>query len=179
MAVIETARLTLRPFTLLDVPDHARLYRDPEVTRYLGGGPVPPEDVPGRSRQVVEAFVAHWKDHGFGVWAVIDRASGRLIGQCGLKHLPESPEIEALYALERARWGGGLASEAAGAALHHGFTAVGLPRIVAVTRPDNHASRRVMEKLGMRYEGELLVYGGIRALCYAITREQYRARGGG
>ena len=178
MAVMETPRLTLRPFTSLDVPDHARLYGDPEVTRHLAGGPVLPDDVPRRSRQVVEAFVSHWKDHGFGVWAVIDRASSRFIGQCGLKHLPESSEIEVLYALERARWGSGFASEAAGAALHHGFTAVRLPRIVAVARPDNHSSRRVMDKLGMRYEGELLVYGGIRALCYAITREQYlRARG--
>lgn len=173
--MVETKRLTLRPFVLADVAAHAELYSDSEVTRHLAGDSVSPEAVAARSRQVVESFAAHWAQHGFGVWAMMDRESGRLIGQCGLKHLPDTTDIEVLYALERARWGQGLAPEAAAAALRFGFQEVGLARIVAVTRPENRGSQRVLEKLGMRYEGERTVYGGILAASYAITREEFLA----
>jgi ribosomal-protein-alanine N-acetyltransferase len=173
--VIETPRLTLRPFTLADAPDHARLYADPEVTRFLGGGPFDPAVIPERSRRTVERFARHWVERGWGVWAVRLRETGRFIGQCGLQPLPGTGDVELLYALARDQWGRGLATEAGAAALRHGFAALGLPRIVAVTRPEHLASRAVMEKLGMRYEGPREVYG-VQAVCYALSRETFAAR---
>jgi RimJ/RimL family protein N-acetyltransferase len=63
-AVVETARLTRRPFIVADVEAHAELYSDPDITQHLAGGPVPAEAAAARSRQVVESFVAHWAQHG-------------------------------------------------------------------------------------------------------------------
>ncbi len=176
MSTLETPRLLLRPFMREDAADHARIYAKPEVTRFLAGGPFLGEAASQRSRAALDLFINHWKEHGFGVWAVIDRATGALIGQCGLKYLPDRPEVEILYALDTPYWGRGVATEAAAAALRHGFEATRLDRIVAVAMPAHHRSHRVMEKLGMIYEGMVEVYGGIRAVLYGISREAFLSR---
>ena len=173
--IVETARLVLRPFSVAVSADHARLYADPAVTRFLGAGPGPADEVPERSRRVVEGFVAHWARHGFGVWAVHDRADGAFIGQCGLRYVPEdwgfpAGEVEVLYAFARARWGAGLAREAAAAAVRHGLDTVGLPRIIAVTHREHMASRRVLEAIGLRYEKDVRLLG-LDAAYYAIARD--------
>jgi ribosomal-protein-alanine N-acetyltransferase len=103
----------------------------------------------------------------------VDKATAGLIGQCGLNHLPDGSDVELLYALSRASWGRGLAIEAGRAALEHGFGPVGLERIVAVTRPEHRASRRVMERLGMAYEADRDAFG-MQVVCYALTREDWR-----
>jgi len=173
MTTIQTARLTLRPFAVEDAAAHAELYADPEVTRYLPGGPFAPAEVAARSERSRARFSGHWDAYGWGVWAVADRKSGALIGHCGLAHLPDGTDVELLYALARAAWGRGLATEAGQAALDHGFGSIGLDRIVAVTRPEHRASRRVMERLGMVYEGERDAFG-MRVVCYARAREDWR-----
>lgn len=179
MTVLATDRLLLRPFGPGDAEAHARLYDDPEVTRWLGDGPWLGEAARARSRATLARFAEHWAEHGWGVWAVTDRATGQVMGQCGLKPLrlePDGPtEVEVLYALERRHWGRGLASEAAAAALDHGFGALALPRIIAVARPNNRASRAVLEKLGLRYERDVSL-AGISAVCYAQSRAAHQAR---
>ena len=85
------------------------------------------------------------------------------------------PDVEVLYALEQRHWGRGFASEAAARALGHGFEALGLDRVVAVARPDNHGSRAVMEKIGLVHEGPVVV-AGIPAVCYAQSRAGHLAR---
>ena len=177
MTELRTPRLRLRPFTEADAPAHLALYQDPEVTRQLGGGPFLGDQIAARSQRAVVRFVRHWADKGFGVFAVEELATGRFLGQCGLNTIDELGEIEVLYALERAAWGRGLATEAARAALGHGFDDVRLPRIVAVTRPEHRESRRVMEKLGMRYEGDVDVFG-IHAVLYALARDDFQAAAG-
>jgi RimJ/RimL family protein N-acetyltransferase len=167
---LRTSRLRLRPFTEADAAAHLELYRDPEVTRYLGGGPFTGDQIEQRSRRAVEKFVRHWAERGFGVFAVEDLETRRFLGQCGLNTIDELREIEILYALERAAWGRGLATEAARAALAFGFDDARLPRIVAVTRPEHRASRGVLEKLGMRYERDVEVFG-IHAVLYALARD--------
>jgi RimJ/RimL family protein N-acetyltransferase len=167
---LRTPRLRLRPFTEADAPAHLELYRDSEVTRHLGGGPFAGGEIEQRSRRAVEKFVRHWAEKGFGVFAVEELETGRFLGQCGLNTIDELREIEILYALERAAWGRGLATEAARAALAFGFDEARLPRIVAVTRPEHRASRGVLEKLGMRYERDVQVFG-IHAVLYALTRD--------
>ena len=174
---LETPRLRMRPFTWNDFEGEAALYADPEVTRYLPRGPVPPGQVWDRVQRVLTHFIAHWSDHGFGVWALEDRATGDLVGHCGLQHLPEEAGVEVLYLIARAQWGRGLATEAARAALAHGFGPLGLASIAAVIVPENAASRRVVEKLGMRSEGEVDVYG-LHAVRYALLRAEFLARNG-
>jgi RimJ/RimL family protein N-acetyltransferase len=166
---LHTPRLRLRPFTEADGTAHLALYQDPEVTRQLGGGPFAGDQIAMRSRRAVEKFVRHWTEKGFGVFAVEELATGRFLGQCGLNTIDELGEIEVLYALERAAWGRGLATEAARRALAYGFDEVGLERIVAVTRPEHARSRHVLEKLGMRYERDVQIFG-IHAVLYALTR---------
>ena len=173
MTVLETAHLILRPFDAGDAPAHAALYSDPDVTRYLPGGPFPPDAIRARSERSLTRFAEHWKAHGWGVWAVVDKATAGLIGQCGLNHLPDGSDVELLYALSRDSWGRALATEAGRAALEHGFGSVGLERIVAVTRPEHWASRRVMERLGMAYEADRDAFG-MRVVCYALSREDWR-----
>jgi ribosomal-protein-alanine N-acetyltransferase len=173
---LETPRLLLRPFTSDDAEDHARIYAKPEVTRFLAGGPFLGPAAAQRSRAALDVFMRHWDEHGFGVWAVVDKRTRVLIGQCGLKYLPERPEVEILYALDTPYWGRGLASEAAEAALRYGFEVARLERIVAVALPEHGASRRVMEKVGLTYEGRVEVYGGIRAVLYAVSREEFMRR---
>jgi ribosomal-protein-alanine N-acetyltransferase len=127
-----------------------------------------------RSRRALDRFVRHWAEKGFGVFALEDLATGRFLGQCGLNTIEELGEVEVLYALERAAWGRGLATEAARAVLAFGFDEAQLPRIVAVTRPEHTRSRSVLEKLDMRYERDVDVFG-IHAVLYAVTREAYCA----
>ena len=101
---------------------------------------------------------------GLGVWASVERESGRLAGTLILKPLVEGPEIEVGYHLARWAWGRGFATEGARALLRYGFETVGLDRIVAVVHPDNGASLRVIERLGMNPRGTIHVYEG--SCCY-------------
>jgi len=93
------------------------------------------------------------------MWAVVERATGELAGWCGLAHLEDTQEVEVGYGLARRAWGRGLATEAARASLRYGFESMGLARIVAVVNPANHASRHVVEKLGLRHVKVARHYG--------------------
>jgi ribosomal-protein-alanine N-acetyltransferase len=135
--------------SLADLDGFAAAWADPEVVRYLPGGQP-------RTRERTEAglrgFAREWDEHGFGVWSLLLRTSGAWVGYCGLRYLSESTDVELLYGLARAWWGKGLATETARAAARFGFDVLGLERIVALAVPDNRASIRVMEHLGMRFE---------------------------
>lgn len=100
--------------------------------------------------------IEHWDRHGFGVWALRDRATGEPIGRLGVRHIDidGTDEVELLYGITAPRWGEGLATEAAAVAVELGFEH-GLASIVAFTLPTNGASRRVMEKTGFTYERDI------------------------
>lgn len=168
MHEIETARLRLRQFTRTDLADLSRIVADPEVMKYLGRVPGP------LSAAEAETFLgsvfAHWKRHGFGRWAVVEKEGGRLIGCAGFRSHEGLAELN--YLLDRSFWGAGLGTEVAEACLRHGFGAHGFERVVAFTRRENGASRRVLEKAGVLFEGESVVYG-IGVARYAITRDEF------
>ena len=152
---IDTQRLTLRGFRADDWQGLARFYADDTVMRHmLPGRGLSSALAAERAKSNIHNFNASWAQRGYGVWAVADRASGRLLGQCGLRYVPEAEMVELLYLLNKTHWGRGLASEAAAAALVHGFGAAALARIFAVTAPQNAASQRVLHKLGFTAEGE-------------------------
>ena len=170
---VRTERLLLRAIQTEDVdPYYECLFADPDVMRFLPGGqPLPKERLDG----LVERSHGHWGQHGYGVWVVCDGATGEIIGQCGLRYVEEVDETELLYAYARSQWGKGIATEGARAALDFGFDRTPLQRIVAYAVPENRASTRVMEKLGMRHEGEDHLWD-LDLARYAISQTEWIAR---
>ena len=165
--MLETRRLRLREFTMKDLDELAALRSDPLVMKYIG------EQSREKVKERLRYYISLYEPHGFGMWGVMHKADAKLIGWCGLMFLEETPEVEVGYGIAKAYWGQGLVTEAASASLRFGFEQIGLERIVAVALPENIASRRIMEKLGMKYEKNVLHYG-FDCAYYAITRDEFR-----
>ena len=163
----ESARLSAERLRPEHIGDLCRMHRDPEVMATLGG--VRSDD---DSQKFLDRGLFHWARYGFGLWIFRDRASGAFAGRGGLLHtdVEGADEIELAYALLAPWWGRGLASEIGGAIVELGFGRLGLEDLVCFTQTTNHASRRVMEKLGFRYERDF-----IRA---AVPHVLYRQRRG-
>jgi RimJ/RimL family protein N-acetyltransferase len=123
--------------------------------------------------KLVASQLAHWAEHGYGWWAVEMRADGAFAGWNGLQYLPETGETEIGYLLGKPFWGRGLATEGALAGLGFGFEELGLGEIVAIVHPDNVASQRVIEKLGMS-GGQRARYFGMDVYNYRLERRVYR-----
>ncbi|HCF26584.1 MAG TPA: N-acetyltransferase [Cyanobacteria bacterium UBA11049] len=167
MPEIETTRLRLRHLTLADLDDLYRIYSNPEVMKYVGKG----ARTKNETQAALVLMIEHWQ-HGFGMWATIHKPSGKLIGRCGLCFLDNTPEIELGYTLDKPYWNMGLATEASLAILKYGFDQVGLERIVAIARPENIASQRVMQKVCMKYEKNAYYYDS-DVVYYALCRADY------
>jgi ribosomal-protein-alanine N-acetyltransferase len=169
MVEIETSRLLLRAFKPGDLDELYLIRCDPDVMKTLPA-------VRPRSREetllVMNRHNERWGEQHFGVWAVEYKEHRKLIGYCGLQYLEDTPEVEVLYGLAKAYWGGGLITEAARGSLRYGFEEAGLNHIVAIALPDNLASRRVMEKMGMRYEGKTRNFG-VDCVRYTIVKEEF------
>jgi RimJ/RimL family protein N-acetyltransferase len=145
------------------------VFGDPEVMRFSGAGARTPEGTLERVRGLIE----HQDRHGFSKWGVVERASGRLIGDCGIQLLEGGPDVELGFHLRTSAWGRGYATEAAGACLDAAFTDLGLERVIAIVAPGNAASVRVLHKIGMRPSGEREALGRTWDLFTAV---RYRAR---
>jgi len=151
-----TARLVLRGFVASDVEPYVRMMADPEVCRYLGDGT--PLGRPEAWRQLA-FLIGHWALRGFGLWAVEERASGRLIGRIGCFEPDGWPGFEIGYVLARESWGQGLAREGAAAALDYARRELGRDTIISLIRPANRASIAVAEHLGARRTGSVELFG--------------------
>lgn len=173
MSATETARLRLRLWRDDDLDAYARICADPEVTRYLSTGePMTREHCARQMRD----FMAHWDEHGFGLWAVEHKEDDRFLGFIGLSTHAWFPGIEVGWRLDREYWGRGLASEGAAESLRFGFEDLALDRIVSIHQPANVASRRVMEKNGLTFDLEtVLPHNQMLVWVYAITRERWEA----
>jgi ribosomal-protein-alanine N-acetyltransferase len=128
-----------------------------------------------QTKSVIESFTEDWQQHHFGVWAVIYKKNQKLIGHCGLKFLENTSEIQVGYLLLKSYWGKGLGTEAATATLKYGFETAKIEKIVAIAKPENIASRRVMEKVGMKYEKDDYYYDN-DVVYYSISRQAYQAQ---
>ncbi|HEX8288529.1 MAG TPA: GNAT family N-acetyltransferase [Pyrinomonadaceae bacterium] len=167
---LQTRRTVLRMFTPDDLNELAAIFGNANVMKYLG------LDCQPISREETEtallSIIKHWKEKNFGRWAIIEKENNRLIGCAGFRSYEDAAEL--FYILDEPFWGKGLATEVAGECLRFGFEERGFNRIVAFTRPENTASRRVMEKLGMSFEGEVTVFG-VDAVLYLINGADYKA----
>lgn len=178
MPEIETTRLRLRQYALDDLDNLAQILSNPEVMRYSPEGPILKDKVKEVTQEALKFFIKHWKQHGFGVWAVIYKQTGQLVGHCGLNFLPNGPEVEVLYRFDQRYWNQGIATEATKASLRYGFEEVKLDRIVAITAPEHIASRRVMEKAGLKYEKVTRFYTrfyNLDVVYYAFSKEDWQA----
>lgn len=166
---IETARLRLRPLVAEDLDAIYGLWVEPGVRKYLW-------DDEHISREKAEAVLARgiddFRSHGFGLWAVIHKESGGLIGFCGFRFLDDTSEVELLYGISTPYWGIGLATEAARATIRYGFEEVGFERVLGITDTENTASRRVLEKIGMKSQGRVFREGRDET-HYAIRRKEF------
>ncbi|HWA18529.1 MAG TPA: GNAT family N-acetyltransferase [Devosia sp.] len=158
---LETKRLRLRPHRLGEFEAYAAMWTEPAVFRYIGGAAFTRE-------QSWTRFLRHiglWHHLGFGYWAIEDKATGKLGGECGFHDLHRNIEpsiegtMEAGWGLVPRLQGQGLAEEAMRAALDWAAAHGTGDRITAIIDPGNGASRRIAEKLGFREMGEAM-YGG-------------------
>lgn len=151
MTELRTPRLLLRAWRASDLAEFAAMNADPEVRRWF-----PSTQTRAPSDATAERLQAHIATHGFGFWAVEARGVAPFIGFVGLLHVSFraafAPAVEAGWRLARAQWRQGYATEAARAALDYGFEQLALDEIVAFTAPGNVASRRTMERLGMKHD---------------------------
>jgi RimJ/RimL family protein N-acetyltransferase len=171
--ILSTERLRLRPFRRSDFDDYAAMYSDPEVLRYLGGGPEPWDR--GRSWRHMAFQLGHWQLGDRGMWALEQRETGTFLGGVGFADPEGWPGLELAWTLARRWWGHGYATEGARAALAHAFDVWQRDRVISLIHPENRASIRVAERLGERLQGRIQHFGR-EMLCYGIDREGYRDR---
>lgn len=151
MIILEAERLRLRRFTAEDGGHLYALDNDPEVMRWINGGAPTPRRV--IDEEILPRFLAYDDSRpGFGFWAAEERATGEFLGWFVFRPTGDAPgEVAIGYRFHKAAWGKGYATEGASALIRRGFAEWGVARVVATTYEENVASRRVMEKLRMRY----------------------------
>lgn len=164
---IETERLTIRDLQPDDVDALVALWTDPDVTAHMGG----PRDE-AELRGLLEADLASPSADPFDLRPVVEKATGRVIGDCGLleKEVDGQAEIELVYVIAKSAWGKGYATEAALALRDHAFGRMGLTRLISLIEPGNAASERVALKAGLRYEKDVVRPSGKLMRVYSLLR---------
>ncbi len=169
MNILETARLFLRRFNIDDVEAMCRILCDPDVMRFSKGVKQPAE-VPAWIAERIKGY----KDSGFGCWALTYKETGTIIAYCGptrKRYIGGRQENEIGFRLARDYWSYGYATEIAAALRDYAFGTMKISRFVALVDPENTASIRVIKKIGMRLEKEVMMPGYDHPdLLYAIGR---------
>jgi RimJ/RimL family protein N-acetyltransferase len=166
----ETERLRLRMFRESDLDAYAAMCGDAEVMRYLGDGrPLTRSD----AWRNMALMIGHWHLRGFGMWAVDEKASGRMIGRIGAWYPDGWPGKEIGWTLCRDCWGRGFATEAGRAAIEHAFTVLHWPEVISLIRRGNAQSIRVAERVGESLAGTVQALGH-EVFVYRLTREQWQ-----
>ena len=176
---IETERLILRKLMVSDADDMHEYSRDVNVTKYLTWSPHPDRYY---TIDYIKFATKRYKTGEFRDWAVIDKATGKMIGTCGFTSIDlQNKRAEIGYCYNAQSWGRGIATEALERVVKFGFDTFDIDRIEGKFMVDNTASRRVMEKVGMMYEGTLRSYMFIKekhrdvGVC-SILRSDYENR---
>lgn len=167
--IFQTSRLTGRRLTSERIALQEMLLKDAETMRTLSAdGRIPSEE---QISELCERHLQHWARHGFGMWQIFETATGAYIGQCGIRNylLQAESAIEIFFALRSAYFRRAYGTEMARMVIQIGFRDVGAESLVGFTLPENVASRRLMEKLGMRYEG-VVEHAGLPHVLYRIRR---------
>lgn len=145
---LETERLILRLPEATDFDGYAEMMGDPEVARFIGGA----LSRPAAWRKFLQMPGA-WMLQGFGMFAVVHKASGQWLGQLGPWQPEGWPGTEVGWSLRRSAWGHGYATEAAAAAIDWAFAQLGWSEVIHCIDPANHASQAVAQRLGSQRRG--------------------------
>jgi ribosomal-protein-alanine N-acetyltransferase len=160
---LETERLQLREFTPEDAGFALRQLNEPSFIENIADRGV--RDLEQARTYLLNGPMADYEHHGFGLWAVVEKASDRIIGMCGLIQRPNLAHADLGYAFLPEYFGKGFAFEACTASIAAASRDFGMPQLLAIVNPDNIASRRLLEKLGFRLQEIRVVHAGEPALC--------------
>ena len=154
MTILETERLVIRQFSLADAPFMLRLLNSPGWLEHIGDRGV--RDLSGAESYLLNGNLKDYEEKGFGFYALVLKSDGQLIGTAGItqRDFLEVPDIG--FALMPGYEGQGLASEASQAILQYARQKLRLSRLIAVTSPTNIRSQLLLEKLGLRFEKEII-----------------------
>lgn len=171
---IETERLVLCAFTIDDVASLAAIHGDERTMKYLSGQP--DATLLGAYDKIL-GYLGHWALNGFGRWAVVEKASGRMIGRTGFLDAPDEwPGTELGWTFLREIWGKGYATEAAMAARDFGFERLGMDRVFSMIHPENTPSQAVATRLG-ETPWKPFTFKGSEAMLWSVTRAEWLSRG--
>ncbi|MGA7934929.1 MAG: GNAT family N-acetyltransferase [Kovacikia sp.] len=178
----ETERLIIRDWVPAEDSKQAfEIYGDPNVTRFIGSGK--PEESLATQQANLQRMVARFAElkNGTGLWAIVEKNTSQIVRAILLKQLPDNAgqptqDYEIGWHLKQAAWGKGYATEAVRAAIDYGFTVLKLPIIYAIVKPQNHASIRVTQRLGMQPLGLTNQYYNTEAALFELAAEQFYIR---
>jgi 2'-hydroxyisoflavone reductase len=168
--LFETERTIVREFREGDADEAFIFYSDPEVMKFIGKGDTHISE--NQKDEVIQRRQKYYREHpGLGIWAVIEKETGMLIGHTALIELNNNgvTEVEVAYLLRKDKWGKGFATELADATIKYGFDKLDLEKIVAVVYPENKASIKVLEKCQMVTSGKI-EYSGLNIPYYSLTK---------
>jgi RimJ/RimL family protein N-acetyltransferase len=169
--VLETPRLILRQFTVEDALAIQQLNSAPDVLKYIHEPAL--ENVAQAKEVLINIILPQYKNK-LGRWAIHTKQNSEFIGWCGLKHLPDTNEIDLGYRLRPACWGSGYATEAAQHTLLYGLNKLNLQEIIGKAHIDNIASQRVLEKIEMKFKREI-IEDNVQVKVYSITKSQLKS----
>lgn len=152
-----TARLRLRRLVVEDAAFILELVNDPDWIRFIGDRGI--RSIGAARAYLAQGPLASYRDRGYGLYGVEERAGGRLTGVCGLVKRPAIDDVEIGFAFLPAFRGRGYAFESAQAVIAHDVPRLRLPRLVAIVSPENARSIALLERLGLRYERNLRLPG--------------------
>ncbi|MEH2166534.1 MAG: GNAT family N-acetyltransferase [Nostoc sp.] len=172
--LLQTERLIVRSWIPeRDAEQAFVIYNDPEVTHFLGKASRVTSIESQRQRLIENSDRSHRRNNGTGSWAIVEKETTTIVGTILLLQLPDKDGLPTLdyevgWHLRRASWGKGYATEAGQVMLNYGFSVLNLPVIYAVVKPENHASIRVTQRLGMKPIGRTNKYYGIELLLFQL-----------
>lgn len=165
--IIETERLLIRKITQKDFNDLDFICSNAEIMKFVGdGNPLSKE----QTQRWIDVTLKNYREKGFGVFAVIDKCSGVFIGYCGLVFSEQVNDYELIYALSKASWGQGLATEIANHMVAFGFDTLQMKCIYASIDPENRASQNILLKVGFTELCKMNDEFGLESIYYQIKR---------
>ncbi|PIJ50439.1 GNAT family N-acetyltransferase [Erwinia sp. OLTSP20] len=172
-----TERLCLRPVSPEDSESLFAIYGDPATNQFNPAGPFPDRE---HADLVLSGWLAHWRQHGFGNWAIsLRQQPDKTLGFGGIARRKIATETmnNLGYRFARYAWGQGLATEFARVILHHSFHQLNMPEVAATVRQNHLASQRVLQKVGLKVCGQIDdVPGAPVSLLFRLRHEEWRVQ---
>jgi ribosomal-protein-alanine N-acetyltransferase len=167
MDSIEIEKFILRPLSQDDLLGlHSVIGNDPDMTWDFTARPIE------RTQETLNGRIRHYQDHGFGIWAVTNKDTGELVGEAGLQLLEGTSNVELVVFTAKKYWRHNIGFEASVASLTYGFTEMGLSKILAVTRINNTAAQKLMDKLGFSFLEKGMAYGD-PVFQYELSKQDF------